>query len=271
MSRSNVAGEMVARIASTCALCISCAVASARQPSTSGLVLEMRADKTTCVQGEAVTLEFFVTNRSGSPVTLGGMPDVWRGSIEVFVAYGDEGYREYRGPKWGLDDTVDLSPAVLAPKASYRTSATLLYNHRVATAHLARSHAKAIEEAYVTDSYALSRPGVYSIKAVLEDAKLGERIESDPVIVGVVEPSGQQIEIWNTLQGDPDLGYFIQSGGPKGHPTGRKSLQLVTTLERIATADSGGPYTAPIQAALAQYRASVEELKRKRPEAGRQP
>ena len=123
----------------------------------------------------------------------------------------------------------------------------------------------------MTDSFALSRPGMDSIKAVLVDAKLGDRIESDPVIVGVVEPSGQQIEIWNTLQSDPNLGYFIQAGGPKGHPTAPKSRQLVKTLERIATADSGGPYTTPIQAALAKYHASVEAVKPKQPDTGREP
>ena len=140
MSRSVSAGTAFARIALACAVCVTAGMARGQQTRTSGLLLETRANKTTYVLGEPVTLEFLVTNRSGSPVTLGGMPDVWRGSIDVFVAYGDEGYREYRGPRWGLDDTVDPAPAVLAPKASYRTSATLLYNHRIATAHLTRVH-----------------------------------------------------------------------------------------------------------------------------------
>jgi len=245
--------------------------ARGRQPGMSGLVLEMRPDKASYVLGETVALEFTVMNESATTVTLAGGADVWRGSIEVFVAFGDEGYREYRGPRWGLDDVVAASPMTLAPGGVYRTEATLLYNHRVETAHLAPSRARAIEEAQVSSPYALARPGIYSIKAVLYDARFEDRIESEPVVIGVVEPSGEEIEIWNQLQGDPELGYFIQTGGPRGHPTAPRSLQLATTLERIVDAHPGGRYTAAIQSALAQYRTSVELLRQQRRSPGNQP
>ena len=36
--------------------------------------------------------------------------------------------------------------------------------------------------------------------------------------ITVSEPTGVDRDVWEVLKADPEYGYFIQSGGPKGNP-----------------------------------------------------
>jgi hypothetical protein len=222
-------------------------------------VLELRLAQDGYVLGELVRLEVRVINTTHSLVVLHGA-DVWQGYLKVFIAAGGESYREYRGPGWGLEDSVGGTPLTLTPGDVHKTEATLLFNRRVDVDHLNVEQATRLGDARIANDYAFPKAGTYYVKAVLYDATFADQIESEPVVVTVVEPQGPDQEVWKLLVSEPELGYFIQTGRPRGHPREPRSLQLVETLEGIVARHPIGSYAADIQSALARYWSSVEEL-----------
>lgn len=229
----------------------------------SRLVLEVQSDEESYILGEPVALDFRVINGSKAPVFLYEGSDVWQGHLKVLIAYEDEGYKEYRGPRWGLKDVRGMGSIKLAPGDFFETEATILYNHRFETGHLNETSAKGITEKYIGTEYALAKPGKYHIKAILYDSGFVNEIESEPIQISVNEPQGIDLEVWNKFKSDAEYAYFIQTGGPKGHPTSAKTRQIVETLEKIVSSYPGSTYAQSIRPSLSSHYSSLEELKKK--------
>jgi hypothetical protein len=207
-----------------------------------------------------VHLKIKVTNLTGQAVPLAGAPDVGTGAVRVFIASEGGDFKEYLGPGWGLKDVVGGPPVEIQPGRSFETAATVLYNHRPETGHLSELYASEIRGKRVGTEYALAQPGTYRLKAVLQDAG-GGALESGVLEIDIREPQGIDRSIWEVLREDPELGYFVQSGGPNGPPETPRSRQLEATLERLAGAFPEGRQAEGIRAGLAEYRALLEELR----------
>jgi hypothetical protein len=227
------------------------------------LVLEVQANKKSYILGEPVGLKFKVTNRSSAPMVLHGGADVWHGLLGVLIAYGDDEFKRYLGPRWGLTDSIGKSSIPLAPGDLFETEASILYNHRVETDHLNEDAARQAAKGRIETEYALIKPGRYRIKAILYDSDLKSKIESKPIQVSVEEPQGADVEVWSTLKSNAEYAYFIQTGSPKGHPTAAKTKQMVQALEKLIDSYPASRYVESIHHSLSRYRSELEELKKR--------
>lgn len=224
-----------------------------------GLVLTLQSSKPSYVPGELVHLQIKVLNQTGQTVPVAGTADVWTGAVGVFIASGKEGFKEYRGPGWGLKCVVRAAQVEIPPGGSFETAATVLYNHRRQTGHLSEMYASKIKSKELGTDYAFARPGTYRLKAVLETE--GGRLESEVLEIDIREPQGVDRSVWEVLREDPELGYFMQTGGPKGPPETPRSRHLEATLERLAASFPESRQIEGIRAGLAGYRAQLEALR----------
>ena len=229
-------------------------------PSLQGAMLELRSSASSYVLGELIKLEISVTDISAATISLPAGVDVWEGHVEVLLAYEDEPFKKYRGPGWGLRDTTPRDALVLQSGKTLRTNATMLYNHGVETKHLNKRLAGEIAASHIEDGYALTRPGRYRLKALLHGNGFEESIESQATEIHVGQPQGADRAAWAVLKNDSEYGYFIQAGGPKGHPAAPRSQQIIAVLERVFGDYPESRYAEPVGVALAKYRDTFARL-----------
>lgn len=229
-----------------------------------GLALTLQSSKPSYTLGELVSLNIKVSNPTGQTVSLSSATDVWTGAVRVFIADAGGELKEYRGPGWGLKDVVGAPQVEIPPGGSFETAATVFYNHRPETGHLSEMYASETRGKRVATEYAFAHPGTYRLKAVLQNAE-GSALESGILEIEIREPQGVDRSIWEVLRDNPDLGYFIQSGGPNGPPENPRSQQMAATLERLAGSFPEGRQAEGIRAALAEYRALLDELRGNQP------
>jgi hypothetical protein len=227
-------------------------------PAHGQLALQLRSEKARYLPGEPIVLKFDVLNKDDGSVVLQGGADVWRGQLKVFIARPGEGFKEYLGPQWGIKDVAG-GAVTIAPRGLYETEATILYNHRAETSHLSELYAAQVGSERLGSEYAVAAPGRYRIKAVLHVAESGARIESAPISVGVDEPEGDDLRVWNEIKDDATYGYFIQTGDIKAHPNSPKAKRVVEKLDYLVTSYPDSRYTAHIRSSLAKFRAIVTE------------
>jgi len=234
------------------------------RPSLEGAMLDVRASAPRYVLGELVHLDISVTNVSGGVIPLPAGFDVWEGHVEVAIAFEDEPFRNYRGPGWGLRDALPHEAIALQAGTTVQTDATILYSHGIETRHLNKRVAGEVAARNLEEGYALARPGRYRIKAVLHGAGFVETIESHPTEIIVDEPHGPDRDAWAVLKTDPEYGYFIQAGGPMGHPDSKRSRQILAVLERIVGDYPRSRYAESLGLAISKHRevrGRLEELR----------
>ena len=243
---------------------VPCGAQAARESASprAGAALEVRTSRQAYVLGEPVDLEIGVRNGSNRPIAIPAGFAVLQGYVGVLIASGDGPFREYRGPGWGLDDARS-SPVVLGPRQRVTTTASILFNHGMPSGHLNPRAAAQVATRYLDEGYALPAAGRYRIKAVLHDENGEDVVESQALEITVEEPTGEDREVWSTLRSDPELGYFMQAGGPRGRSSELRRQQLVTTLERLATYHPGSRYTEILRERLVRYQDLVDDLARR--------
>lgn len=225
------------------------------------LTLEVKPDKSSYLPGELITLDFRILNASKEPVLLPKGLDVWSGHLQVFISDESNVYKMYKGPRWGLADVIGGASAKLAPGDSYRSTATVLHNHRIETTHLNEKYAAQISKGLIPTEYVLPEPGIYFIKATLLDDGSECKIESEPVRVVIEEPYGIDLEVWNKIKGNGNYARFIQTGDLVEAHDGPKTAGVKATLEEIEKTSALSRYSTQIRAALSRYRTKFGEKK----------
>jgi hypothetical protein len=214
--------------------------------------------------GELVKLTIRITNASSQSITLQGTPSVKNGGIHVLVVSGDEDFRKYEGPGWGVEDVAYRVPVELAPGEFIEAKATVLYNHRLETKHLSPLYANQILKDYLDSEYAFVRRGTYRIKVVVSGVGLSDKVESKPVQIQVAEPVGDDLQVWNILRSDAELGYFLQTGNPKGASNSAKSYKQIKVLESLIGSYPKSRQVNDIRLSLESYRSTLQKIDRLR-------
>lgn len=227
------------------------------------LTLQVKADKESYLPGEMISLNFKVLNNSTEPVLLPKSIDVQTGYLQVFIADESGKYNQYIGPRWGLVDVVGGKAIKLAQGESFETSATVLHNKTIETAHLSEIASAELAKDRIKTEYVLPQPGMYFIKAVLNDDQLTNKIESEPIRVIIEEPQGTDREVWNKIKHDGDFALFMQTGELKERPNGPKTKQIVATLSEIESSYPTTRYISKIRSGLAKQRSLLEKQKNK--------
>jgi hypothetical protein len=219
------------------------------------LNLQVKPDKESYLPGEVITLNFKVLNNSVEPVLLPKSVDVQTGQLQIFIADENGQYNQYIGPRWGLADVISKKAVKLAPGESFETSATVLHNQTIEIAHLSEIAAAEIAKGRIKTEYALPKPGMYFIKAILSDDKLTNKIESEPISVIIEEPQGVDLEVWNKIKDDGNFALFMQTGELKERQEGPKTKQIVASLSEIERSFPTTRYISKIRSGLAKQRA----------------
>ena len=227
-----------------------------------GLTLEVQADKESYLPGEMNTLHFRIINKSNTSTSLYRGSTVWDGNLRVFIADNNGGFREYFGPSWGTKDTYYKDPIRLAPNQSFETEVTVLWNHRLDTAHLNKIYAKNVDGERIKTNYALTDPGTYYIKAILYNPLTQNVVESESIQVTVEEPQGADLEIWNKIKVDGNYGLFIQTGGLMEHPKGAKTVKVANDLENVLSQHPDSRYANSIRSSLSKRKEALDRLER---------
>lgn len=227
----------------------------------SAMVLEVRSSQPAYALGDPVDLEIVVRNASTQPISIPAGFDVLQGFVGVEVAFGDGPFREYRGPGWGLEDATGEARVILGPKQRVATTANILFNHGSASGHLNPQAAAEIASRYLDEGYALPSAGRYRIRAVMHGGNAS--IWSEPIEIVVEQPTGEDAEVWNTLRSDPELGYFMQTGGPRGRSSAARRQQLISTVAQLVTYHPGSRYSEVLRERLSRYQDLVDDLARR--------
>jgi hypothetical protein len=106
-------------------------------------------------------------------------------------------------------------------------------------------------------------PGVYRLRAVFQASETAGKLESAPIRITIGQPKGADLQVWNTLRTDSELGYFIQTGSPKGDPESERSKRLAEVLNSLASSYPESRQAPDIRSSLGRYRTTLEKLREK--------
>ena len=195
--------------------------------------LSVAPEKSDYFLGEIVTVRFAIGNSTETALAM-DVPGVESGSLRLFISEDGEKYREYVGPYWGLNYSPSKSQVELKPGDQFQTSATLLFNNRVATWHLNEPYAQEIRSQRIDTDYGFAKAGRYFVKAVLELRDSKTPIESSSVELLISEPVREDGLAWEILRGHPAAAYFLHAGELPLDEESAKQLRagLTEILER---------------------------------------
>lgn len=93
----------------------------AKNPGT--LELRVSADRQSYSLGEAVELDFTLSNDGDKPVRLTYRPDVSTGYLTVWISASDLEFFQYRNPSWGRSERPGPT---INPGGTFTSEATIL-------------------------------------------------------------------------------------------------------------------------------------------------
>jgi hypothetical protein len=244
--------RLVVLILAVLSLVATSAYASAADETSEGFSVTARANKQDYVLGEVVKLTIRFTNVSDQAIEIPMLPTMGNGGIQLFVAE-KETFREYEWP--GTHSDVDGAGVQIAPSETVEATATIMYLNRRETKGLAERYARDIKERYLDTDYALMKEGTYRIKAVVVAGEA--KLESQPVTIRVHKPKGADLQVWNVLQANPELGYFIQLGTPRTYQRPGEGSELVKELSDLTVAYPDSRQMGDIRASLTRYKEAL--------------
>jgi hypothetical protein len=233
-------------------------LSAATNEGLSTLAITLLPAKQQFILGEPIPLLFKVTNESNSRVELPGVVGVHSGGVRVRIAFENGPYREYRGPMWALVN-VRGSPKLDSGR-SIEITATVLHHRAPKRGDLNDQRWERITQETIDTEIALPKAGRYHLKAILFN-----KIESPPVEIRLTEPQTiDDREVWKFISNQPEYALFMQSGDLylPGTRLGTRTNQIVDEIERFVNYHSTSTYTPYFRAAIAQYRALIESLRK---------
>lgn len=180
----------------------------------SNLKLRISTPKSEYLLGEVVQLNFEVINEGSKRVILPSCSTVKDGYLRVYIAYGNQTFKEHFGnnSRWQFDGGCN-NAAPLEPGQSFKTDTTVLWNVKPEVQHLNKDAAKYTTESRIMNDYALPESGTYFIKAALRlPGETRPTIESAPIEIVVSKPVGEDLNAWDKIKNNKEFAYFIQYG-----------------------------------------------------------
>jgi hypothetical protein len=210
--------------------------------------------------GEVVSIETKVTNSASVPVYLNG-----NGSkiVSLEISFNEnKDYKRYissvRSSDLYVIDSVDnLSTVVINPQETIDINDTILWNN-IPNAPHPNSDVDGI------NYYAFPKAGVYFIKAVIY-IKKGEKyvlIESNQIKISVIEPQGEELEVWNKIKENGQFAHFLQEGDlTRGYHSPEERAKFQAEVEDIINQYPNSFYANSLRQSLLKFQAN--EAKRK--------
>lgn len=224
------------------------------------ILLTISSSETIYKLGEIVSIKTRITNRNSEPVNLVGTPET---IVGIEISYENQkNYQHYAGPSVLHNFMVDGSDPYITIKIGETliNQRSILWNYKPEVSHLNSDAAKSFLESRILTDYAFTKAGTYFIKAISIISKDGnsEKIESEPIKIIIIEPIGEDLEVWNKIKENGDIGYFLQEGdiarGSYYKPEERE--KFLKEVDQILIDYPNSFYAEPLRQSLAKFQAN---------------
>jgi hypothetical protein len=233
--------------------------------------LRISTTKSEYLLGEPVRLERLLV-KIGDPDRVGFPDGDLRGSLRVFIAKGDDEFRQYEWGGYFPDREYTDGPGRL------KVFRTIFFNKKPVTYHLSDYGRRIAEKGMILTDYAFPEPGDYRIKATRgyavrrgTDRYASSAVAaSNEITIRIKEPEGDDLRVWQIMKADTRIGFFMTDGeAPTGYPWTSgdihdRSLQTERVLQEVdrITSDYPDSYLAGLLKVKAQeHRARRERLR----------
>ena len=231
------------------------------------LLLQVKTDKSSYTLGEAVNFEIEFQNTGTKDVAVWKNADE-AGVIEILIAKNDNDYRKYV-----FGGIVNGRLILLKPNDSISFQKTGLWNGKPDYSHLNADAARSLDRAdrRVLTNFLFQEPGTYYIKVhssykqaddIKDYTKHSIEIESEPIKITITEPVEEDLEVWNKIKDDDDIGYFLQEGDFKVPIYMTKEREnLRQKVEQLLINYPNSFYAKPFKQNLEKFQADGEKRK----------
>lgn len=216
----------------------------------------LKTDKTTYVLGEVVEVEFTTENSGKTPLSI-YEPSVDVGSLKIFVANPNDGFKEYTTFGWGrvMGRKKDIQPG-----QKITDTISILWNGHPNIDGWSELYAKPIRERRIMTDYAFPGPGVYFIKAAAYVVDANTPLETEPVQIVVNQPLGDDLSVWEQIKNNSEIAYLLQNGDLQ-EPREDQKAKLVNMLNALLARFPNSTYSESLRINLEKYKQA--ELRRK--------
>jgi len=175
--------------------------------------LRISTAKSAYLLGESVTLERRLA-KIGDQTRVGFSGSDRDGALFVFVAKGGGEFKRYT-----FDELLPYREYSEGPGLN-KAFHTILFNRKPETDGLSVYGRRERENGMILTDYAFPEPGEYRIKATrLYSVRRGSDryatsaiAESNEISITVKEPEGDDLRVWEIMNSDPKIGYFMMEG-----------------------------------------------------------
>ncbi|HLA94867.1 MAG TPA: hypothetical protein VK612_04040 [Pyrinomonadaceae bacterium] len=172
-------------------------IAHMQKTPDTGLVLGLRSVKDTYKLGEPISISIDLKNESEKKVRILDGFNFAESKFQLQVSRDGQEYRGSNDPGWGTIDTIN-SRVDIEPGQSVSINGNILW----------RMSAKNQPEFIFREPGNLFFRVLYDYK--IDGTKDEMRLVSDPIEITIVEPQGEDLEVWNKIKDDGNFAYLIQ-------------------------------------------------------------
>ena len=229
--------------------------AQSENPLANSVAVRSKPNKSKLLLGEPLTVGFEIENVSNAPVKV-GLGGVDSGGLKIYIAHGNGAFNEYFGRGWGRrrGGAATLDPG----KSVSLGSPTILWNGKPNVSHLNEDAARQVLAGKIVTEYAFQEPGIYFLKGRTYIGPEGS-IESEPARIEILEPTGEDLEVWKQIKGNHDIAILMQNAEVDVEDIYAKR-QLIETVERIIANHSTSVYAEYLRTKLEEFK--VREARR---------
>lgn len=238
--------------------------------ASSDVEITVTVPKTEFRLGEIVPVDIGVRNTTNTPLQASVSP-----CIKV-TSKKDNAYKSYAPPRNSF--TVDGydAPLVLRPQETKWTRESIFWNYKPQVSHLNEDAAKPEIKDRILSDYVFSESGEYLIKgctAIISNEKW-KVVDSEPIEITITNPSADDLEVWDLLKRNGNIGYFLQTGDvPRAFQyKTEESEALLREIDSILKKYPNNLYTTTLRQSLDTFRAnearrqeSMRQLQRPKP------
>ena len=220
--------------------------------SPDALTLTLYASKKSYRLGEKIDLSFSLTNRENKDLLLKDVLGTGTGFLDLECTNNGRDFFGCSDPSWGTLDFNDPSTPLAAGETIF-TSTSILWDWKVQD----------------VPTYIFLKAGVYNVNARYTAHLLDEKgkvvpydLRSDPIQIEILEPRGEDLEVWNKIKDDGNFAYLLQ----RDHiriPFYKKEerAKFKQKVEEIIKAHPNSSYTESLNQSLMKSNAAEEKLK----------
>jgi len=226
--------------------------------------LALRSSQTSYRLGELVVLEAIFKNNSAEDLYL-----LQDGSQIPFIRIASKSDGEFKTYVFSEQNTPKkdgkIPPVKLVHNESLIKKLTVFWNKNYLpeVRNLSENAAQSYTKGKILTDYAFPKSGDYYVKVVVEltdknGLKSVRQVESEPVLISITEPEGDDLKVWNLMKINSDLGYFVQTGDlirGKYYLTEERA-KFLSEVEQIIEQYPYSPYAESLRQSMAKFQAN---------------